>query len=56
MDVWWILSGLVSVVVGMGFIRQWQVRRHRQSKFRSGMTKPMDGETLQFLVRPTRKG
>lgn len=56
MSAWWLLGGLVGMVVGIGVVQKWNGRRRPRSVFRSVMTKTMDGEPLQFLVRPTRKG
>ncbi len=52
----WIFGGLICMVAGMGLYLQRHFRRRHRSKSRSVMTKTMDGESLQFLVRPTRKG
>jgi len=55
MTAWWLLGGLVGAVVGILVFREWKGRRRPQPLFRTVMTKTMDGEPLQFLVRPTRK-
>ncbi len=56
MSAWWLLGLLVGAAVGLRVFREWKGRRQPQSLFRTVMTKTMDGEPLQFLVRPTRKG
>ena len=56
MSAWWLLGGLVGAVVGILLFQCWQIRRRPRSVIHSVMTKTMDGEPLQFLVRPTRKG
>ena len=56
MSVWWLLGGLVGAAVAILLFQGRQIRRRPRSVFRSVMTKTMDGEPLQFLVRPTRKG
>lgn len=55
MITWWLLGGLVSMVAGVVFYREWKIRRQPTSGPLSVMTKTTDGELLQFLVRPTRK-
>jgi len=56
MTAWWLLGGLVGMVAGIGLFLEWKGRRRVRAVFRCVMTKTVDGEPLQFLVRPTRKG
>ena len=56
MTAWWLLGGLVGAAAGILLFQCWQIRLRPRSVFRSVITKTMDGEPLQFLLRSTRKG
>ncbi len=53
MIAWWLLGGVVVMVVGGILYKEWKGRRWSPSH--SVMTKTTDGTMLQFLVRPTRR-
>ncbi|HEX5545389.1 MAG TPA: hypothetical protein VFX10_07815 [Nitrospira sp.] len=52
----WLLAGLLAAAVGSVVFQEWKGRRRERAVFRCVITKTMEGEPLQFLVRPTRKG
>ncbi|MGE0644771.1 MAG: hypothetical protein AB7P24_13965 [Nitrospira sp.] len=57
MIAWWVAGGMVSMmVVGAVLYKGWRHRRRVASGSHTVMTKTTDGELLQFLVRPTRRG
>ncbi|MBL8075405.1 MAG: hypothetical protein JNL29_13645 [Nitrospira sp.] len=53
MIVWWLLGGVVVMLVCVAMYKEWKCRRWSSSH--SVMTKTTDGTMLQFLVRPTRR-
>ncbi|MBS0154029.1 MAG: hypothetical protein JSS38_05535 [Nitrospira sp.] len=53
MIAWWLLGGVVVILVGGVLYKGWKSRRWSPSH--SVMTKTTDGTMLQFLVRPTRR-
>ena len=55
MILWWLLGGIVVIVIGVVLYREWRLRRSSSPASHSVMTKTTDGELLQFLVRSTRK-
>ncbi|MGZ8380286.1 MAG: hypothetical protein ACXWWH_01745 [Nitrospira sp.] len=55
MIVWWLLGGIVAIVIGVALYKERRLGRWSSSGSHSVMTKTTDGEPLQFLVRSTRK-
>lgn len=53
MIAWWLLGGVVVMLIGGVLYKEWKGRRWSPSH--SVMTKTTDGTMLQFLVRPTRR-
>jgi uncharacterized membrane protein YedE/YeeE len=55
MIAWWVVGGMVTMMVGAFLFKGWRQRRRVSSGSHTVMTKTTDGELLQFLVRPTRR-
>lgn len=56
MIAWWLAGGMVTMMVGAVLYKGWRQRRRVSPGSHTVMTKTTDGELLQFLVRPTRRG
>ncbi len=55
MDMWFLLGGLVAAVAIAVLYLKWPTRRPSPLGIRYIMTKTVDGQPLQFLVRATRR-